>query len=166
MSFTPMGIARIGSSQVGFPLFSVWVYNGSLVEINDSIANITADNYFADYAVLFTAGDIIHIKAIDGSTTLVLSEVIVGTEVIAASVKAKINVVSKTEIYTTVGGAVTEIIPLIGVVATDSILATVQNEGPNNQIAVAAIAGVDQVKLTFLADPGAGTIVAFQVFNN
>lgn len=67
-------------------------------------------------------------------------------------------------IYTTSGGAAAEVVSIPGVVATDIVIATLYDDGLSNVSLDNAFSGVDQITLTFSADPGTTAKVNYVIF--
>ncbi len=65
--------------------------------------------------------------------------------------------------YTTTGGAAAEVIPVVGAVAGDKVIVSLYDNGTGNVSIVSAVAGTDQITVTFSADPQNDTVIAYQV---
>ncbi len=65
--------------------------------------------------------------------------------------------------YTTVGGAAAEVISVPGVVGTDKVIVSLYDNGTANVSIVSAVAGTDAITVTFSADPGNDTVIAYVV---
>lgn len=64
---------------------------------------------------------------------------------------------------TTVGGAAAEVFAVAGVVAGDKVLVSLLNPGTNTVYIVSAVAGTDQITVTFSADPGSDATFQYNV---
>jgi hypothetical protein len=65
--------------------------------------------------------------------------------------------------YTTVGGAAAEAIVVAGALATDLAFVQLVNHGPNTVSVAFAVMTANTLTVTYSANPGAGTIVNWQV---
>jgi len=82
---------------------------------------------------------------------------------LATGVKANFMTMFLDDSYTTTGGAAAEVITVTGAVAGDKVIVSLYDNGTNNVSIVSAVAGTDQITVTFSADPGNDTIIAYQV---
>ena len=65
--------------------------------------------------------------------------------------------------YTTVGGAAAEVIAVTGVLPTDKVIVSLYDAGTNTVSIVSAVAGTDDITVTFSADPGNDAVIAYVV---
>ena len=66
--------------------------------------------------------------------------------------------------YTTLGGAASEAITITGAVAaTDRAFVQLVDDGPNNVSVLSAVVTANTLTITYSANPGAGTIVNYQL---
>ena len=65
--------------------------------------------------------------------------------------------------YTTAGGAATEAITISGLLSTDAVLVTLNDNGTNNVTLTQSKATANTLTLTFSGDPGADTIISYMV---
>jgi hypothetical protein len=65
--------------------------------------------------------------------------------------------------YVSVGGAAAETVTVTGALTTDVPFVTMQNQGPNTVTIVKVIVNAGSITVTFSADPGAGTVISYQL---
>lgn len=82
---------------------------------------------------------------------------------LGTGIKANFMTMFLDDSYTTTGGAAAEVIPVVGAVAGDKVIVSLYDNGTANVSIVSAVAGTDQITVTFSADPGNDTIIAYEV---
>lgn len=82
---------------------------------------------------------------------------------LATGVKATYMDMFLDDSYTTVGGAAAEVISVPGVVAGDKVIVSLYDAGTNTVSVVSAVAGTDDITVTFSADPGNDAVIAYVV---
>ena len=82
---------------------------------------------------------------------------------LATGVKATYMDMFLDDSYTTVGGAAAEVIAVAGVLPTDKVIVSLYDAGTNTVSIVSAVAGTDDITVTFSADPGNDAVIAYVV---
>jgi len=82
---------------------------------------------------------------------------------LASGVRATFMDMFLDDSYTTVGGAAAEVIAVVGALPTDKVIVSLYDNGTANVSIVSAVAGTDQITVTFSADPGNDTVIAYVV---
>jgi len=82
---------------------------------------------------------------------------------LATGVKATFMDMFLDDSYTTTGGAAAEVITVTGAVATDKVIVSLYDAGTNTVSIASAVAGTDQITVTFSADPGNDAVIAYVV---
>lgn len=82
---------------------------------------------------------------------------------LAPSVRATYMDMFLDDSYTTVGGAAAEVIAVAGVLPTDKVIVSLYDAGTNTVSIVSAVAGTDDITVTFSADPGNDAVIAYIV---
>lgn len=130
--------------------------------IDMEVATIT--NIASTEIPIGTAAGVVVFNALSGDVTMNNAGVVTigAAKILLGMLGAGITTVSRAlydQLYTTVGGAATEVITLAGVVATDRVQVTLANDGTNNVSVLSAFTGVGNVSVVFSADPGNDAII-------
>jgi len=88
---------------------------------------------------------------------------VVEKTMLATGVKANFMDMFLDDSFTTVGGAAAEVISVPGVVGTDKVIVSLYDAGTNTVSIASAVAGTDQITVTFSADPGNDAVIAYVV---
>lgn len=76
-----------------------------------------------------------------------------------STAKSYVNSLQRAVLHTTVGGAASEDVAISGVLPTDVVVVTLHTAGSTPRTISKAVAGTDEVTITFSGDPAADHIV-------
>ena len=166
MAFERKNFVRIGSSQTdGVP--TVWSYDSN----DDLASDIPGNNvYFAEVRIFLQLGDHINIRGSDGVVDIfnvffLAPEFVAVRSVITGDAGPASHIVVAGGEYTTVGGGLTESIPVPNINITDIVSSTIKVPNPAGlEIRSTGIKVDEEIELTFSVDPGTIAEISYQVF--
>lgn len=160
-----MGILNIQLGQTGLvgvqPRFDY-------ILTNDSVAEILTAGYLnkaVDQGYSFSQGDLVAVITQETPTARLRSGIYQvdhdGDDWNLIPTTSSLLLVA--DQYTTVGGAAAEAITIAGVEATDLAFVQVVDNGTSNVTVLQAACTANTLTVTFSADPGADTIINYQI---
>ena len=157
----------------------------------DTIATVSAADYFnlggpgqglLISGSIFRVGDFLYCVCSDGIveltiativgflvTTAAAPQIIPAGSIVLAMLSAGITpakIVKYGAQYTTLGGAAAEAIAIAGAVNTDLAFVQLVNHGPNTVSVSFSVVTANTLTVTFSGDPGAGTIINYQLLRS
>ena len=137
--------SEFDTSTGGLPALTdgdIWVGNGS------------------DVATAVTlSGDV----TISNTGVAAIGSGVIDKAMLSAGVSANFMDMFLDDSYTTVGGAAAEVISVAGVLPTDKVIVSLYDAGTNTVSIVSAVAGTNNITITFSADPGNDAVIAYVV---
>lgn len=134
----------------------------------DTLATIKATGYFNDYVDILDIHDLIYLHGTDTEDVVKIVDLTPDVIVITIGTGGGVptHYIYASGVHTTVGGGLTEFVPVTGVVSTDIVFTQLATVGASPTNIVSAQTGTGQFGITFGADPLTDHLVSWQVIRN